>query len=152
MRLISKTIGTMALAALSAAALDRDFAEQILHSARAIERDATAVQLALKSKTVDAGNVKAKIETMGTDVARLTQLVAEVDGSAPQLSERDQADWKLVKDKVTLLGIFHDQKKVLADGDLAKNRGLLRAHAKGVAFRAQKLQETASRLGRSPLS
>jgi hypothetical protein len=56
-------------------------------------------------------------------------------------------DWALVKEKVQLLAIFHQAKtELMANGDLRKQRTLLRAHADGMAKRAQMLQKTASRL------
>lgn len=141
-----------ALAVSPAAALDKEFAAQLLESAKNIERDAGLVSTALKSKALDAADVRSKIDAMGGDVTKLQELVASFEAGHPKMSERDSAEWKMVKEKVQLLEIFHGQKQKLASGDLAKNRTLLRAHAEGVAKRAMKLQETVTRLQRGPLS
>lgn len=142
----------LALAVSPAAALDQEFAAQLLESAKNIERDAGLVSSALKSKSLDAGDVRSKIDAMSGDVTKLQELVARFEQGHPQMSERDTAEWKQVKEKVQLLEIFHGHKQTLAAGDLAKNRTLLRAHADGVAKRAVKLQQTVTRMQRGPLS
>ncbi|MCC6536401.1 MAG: hypothetical protein IT162_02555 [Bryobacterales bacterium] len=140
--------GFLALATWPAAALEKEFVDRILQSAQSIERDATQVDQSLKKKPADATEVRQKIEAMSADVTRLQELVKQFESTGTALSERDQADWRLVKDKVQLLEIFHSRKQTLASEDVNKNRSLLRAHAKGVAFRAQKLQQTAQKLRR----
>lgn len=140
--------GFLALAAWPAAALEKDLVDQILQSAQSIERDATQVDQSLKKKPADATEVRQKIDAMSADVIKLQDLVKQFESTGATLSERDQADWRLVKDKVKLLEIFHGQKQTLASQDVNKNRSLLRAHAKGVALRAQRLQQTAQRLRR----
>lgn len=52
-----------------------------------------------------------------------------------------------MKTKVELLAIFHGKKKeLLSSGDLSKNRGWLRAHAEGIARRAEMLQRSANQM------
>jgi len=140
--------GFLALAAWPAAALEKQFMDQILQSAQSIERDAAMVDQSLKKKPADSAEVRQKIGDMSADIAKLQELVKQFESTGASLSERDQADWQLVKDKVHLLEIFHGRKQTLADEDVDKNRSLIRAHAKGVALRAQKLQQTAQRLRR----
>lgn len=152
MRTGLNAIACLALIGLPAAALEKDFVDQMLQAAKSIERDASAVSLALKNKRPDTDGVKRQIEAMGADVGKLHELVAKFESSNPSLSGRDRGDWQLIKEKVQLLEIFHDQKKKLAGEDLLKNRSLVRAHADGVAKRAQKLQESVARLERQPLS
>ncbi|MBN8731067.1 MAG: hypothetical protein J0L64_11025 [Acidobacteria bacterium] len=142
----------LALAVSPAAALDQEFAAQLLESAKNIERDAGLVSTALKSKAMDAGDVRTKIDAMSGDVTKLQELVSSYEAGHPQMSQRDAAEWKQVKEKVQLLEIFHGQKQKLASGDLNKNRTLLRAHAEGVSRRALKLQQTVTRLQKGPLS
>lgn len=147
-----KTAGCLALASMSALALDAGFVNDLQRTAQKIERDATVVQQALKSKNHDAADVKGKIEAMTADVAALHELTKSFEAGNPQLSGRDQADWARLREKVQVLGIFHENKRRLASDDLAKNRTLIRAYAEGVAQRAKKLQATAAGLQRSPLS
>ncbi|MBM3797255.1 MAG: hypothetical protein FJW31_25140 [Acidobacteria bacterium] len=143
-----KTIGFLALAAWPAAALEKDFVDQLLQSAQNIERDASAADQWLKPKNPDGAVVQQKISAMAADVVKLQELVKQFEAGGSALSERDKADWQLVKDKVQLLEIFHSRKQDLASQDLNKNRSLVRAHAKGVALRAQRLQQTAMKLRR----
>jgi len=143
-----KTIGFLALAALPAAALEKDFGDRILQSAQNIERDASALDQSLKPKNPDSAAVQQKISAMADDVAKLQELVKQFETGAASLSERDKADWLLVKEKVQLLEIFHGRKQELATQDLNKNRSMIRAHAKGIALRAQRLQQTAMKLRR----
>ena len=148
MRNFFQVLGVLAVAALPAAALEREFADQIIQSAQNIERDATTVSRALKIKGAPADDVKQKIEAMSADVTKLQELVNQFDATHPALSARDKADWDLVKTKVQLLEIFHERKKTLASEDVAKHRSMLRAFADGVAQRAKKLQQTAVTLRR----
>jgi hypothetical protein len=152
MNTLLKTATVLALAAFSAPALDKDFVSQLMDSAKNIERDATAVGMALKQKNVDAAGVKSKIDAMGSDLDKLQEAVNKFESSKPSMSARDQQDWNLVKQKVQLLEIFHAQKKKLAGEDLYRNRTLIRAHATGVAKRAQNLQKSLTTLERSPQS
>ena len=148
MRNFFQVLGALALTALPAAALEREFADQIIQSAQNIERDATAVSRALKTKGAPADEVKQKIEAMSADVTKLQELVNQFDATHPALSARDKADWDLVKTKVQLLEIFHERKKALASEDVAKHRSMLRAFADGLAQRAKRLQQTAVTLRR----
>jgi hypothetical protein len=89
---------------------------------------------------------------MSADMAALHELIAEFEATNPQFSAAEGAQWKLVKEKVQILEIFHDQKKKLANEDFERNRNLIRAHANGVAMRAERLQRTLAQLMRAPLS
>lgn len=152
MRTMVHTGLLLALAAVSASALDKEFVDQMMTSAKNIERDAGVVRDALKPKQVDASGLREKIDAMSADLNKLQELVNHFESTHPSLSGRDLADWKMVKDKVQLLEIFHGQKKALAAGDLSKNRSMLRAHANGVAERAAKLQQSVMKLQRAPIS
>ncbi len=147
-----KTAGCLAITAMSALALDAGFVNDLKQTAQKIERDATSVQLALKSKKHDAAEVKGKIEAMTADVEALDALVKKFEASQPQLSNRDQVDWARLREKVQVLGIFHENKRRLAGEDLAKNRSLVRGFAEGVVLRAKRLQVAVGELQRSPVS
>ncbi len=151
MKTLVRAMGCLVLATFSAAALEKDFVDQILESARNVEREAADVSLALKKKA-DTEDVKKKIEAMNDDLVKLQELVATFEASHPTMSERDRADWETIKSRVQLLGIFHNEKKKLADEGLNKNRGLIRAHADGLVKRAQNLQAAAVRVQRAPMS
>jgi TolA-binding protein len=152
MRPILGTAGLLAFAAISAAALDLPFVNQLRSTAQKLERDAAEVHRALKSKRHDADDIKARIDAMSSDVESLQKLVKDFEGTNPQFSSREQADWAALREKVRVLGIFHENKRRLAAEDLAKNRSLIRAFADGVALRAKKLQVSAAQLQRGPVS
>ena len=148
MRTILPAFSCLILAAIPAAALEKELVDQIVQSAQSIGRDASGVSTALKTKRFDAAEVTKQISAMDGDVAKLQELVAGFDSTHPNLSERDRADWHLLKLKVQLIELFHGQKKNLAAEGVAKNRDVIRAHASGLAERAQKLQQTAEKLRR----
>ena len=152
MKTFLQSAACLAITAMSAAALDASFVSQMQTTTQKLERDAGVVQQALKSKNHDAADVKAKIAAMSADVAALHQLVDQLEAKQPQLSARDQKDWTLMKDRVKVLGIFHDNKQRLAAEDLGKNRGMVRAFADGVALSAKLLRESAAKLQRGPVS
>lgn len=149
MRSFLFAVNCLVFAALPAVALEKELVNQIVQSAQNIGRDATSVNQALKSKKFDAATVTKNIEAMEADIAALHEVVAKFEATNPSLSERDRADWNLLKDKVQLIEIMHDQKKKLAAEDFSKNRSLVRAHATGLAQRAKRLQATAEKLSRS---
>lgn len=72
MRTVFRTAGCLAIATISAMALDSAAVNQLQQTAQRLERDAISVQQALKSKKHDVTAVKAKIELMTADVRRWT--------------------------------------------------------------------------------
>ena len=152
MRLFLSTVGCLTITAMSAFALDETFVEKSMQSARNIERDALAVSAAVKGKNLDAGDVRAKIDAMSGDIESLQKLVVDFEATNPQFNERDRADWRLVKDKVQILEIFHGKKQQLASEDFTRNRKMIQVHAKGVADRADRLQQTLLKLMRTPIA
>lgn len=62
-----------------------------MEDAANIERDAEALRLDLKGKTIDQEKVKADIQ---------------VEGQLASLTAQQQQDWELIKNKVQLLTIF----------------------------------------------
>jgi hypothetical protein len=115
--------------------------------AQKVQQDAENITNHLNSKQPDRQFLKDKIGATADDMAKLQQLVKDFESRNFALAEWQKKDWEFLKSKVQLLSIFYDTKKelVLAE-NLQKNRSMLRAHAKGVAVRAAKLQETAGRL------
>ena len=152
MKTLTTTLLGLAFATVPAMALDHHFMDQVMQSAQNIERDAKDVNVVLRNKRAGMNEISPKLEAMGADVAKLRALVDEFEASQKTLSERDRTDWELLKERVRLIEIFHNQKSQLASQNLDKNRGLIRAHAQGVALRAARLQETAAKLRRSAVS
>lgn len=136
------------LATLTGAALAADV-KSIMQHARTIEADATQINLALKTKKFDAGELKSKIDATHANFNNLKQAVSDFEAAHP--ASVNTTEWKAVKDRVELLGIFLNRKSELAS-DAHRNRGMLRAHAQGIIKRAADLQQTASRLQSSSTS
>lgn len=85
------------------------------------------------------------MESAGAGIEKLRELVVLVETNTN--GSLNTPDWALLKEKVQLLSIFHQAKRdLMAGSDLQKQRALLRAHANGMAKRAQMLQQTASRV------
>ena len=152
MRTFFRTAGCLAITTISAMALDSAAVNQLQQTAQRLERDAITVQQALKSKKHDVTAVKAKIELMTADVGALDQLVKQIDDTNPQLSARDQAEWVKTRQLIHIITALHESKERAATEDLAKNRGLVRDYAAGVALRAKLLQGALMQLQRSPVS
>ncbi len=148
MNWMGKALIGLAMAMPAALAVDRAFVDQMMTAARSIERDANAVSQALKGKAKDEAALEARIDAMGAEVDKLKKLMAEYELSHPAKGERERADWERLRESVKLLELFHGEKKALATTDLAKNRSLVRTHAKGLAERAKRLQRTAGQLWR----
>lgn len=112
-----------------------------------IERDARDLSSALKSKTTSKEVLKAKSESLGSDILKLKNDVEAFEASNPNLTPRQKQDWELVKTKAQLLLVFYERKaEMLASGDWLKKRSMIRAYADGIAKRADMLQTTANRL------
>ncbi len=138
----------LGIAILAAPVMAQSKFRSIIGDAANIEKDATALSLDMKAKSFDITKAKTDAESLGSDIAKLRKDVDEIDAGMSNLSGQQKADWELVKTKVQLLTIFHDRKSELMNGDLSKNKGLIRAHADGIAKRARLLQQTANRLDR----
>ena len=152
MRNVFRTAGGLAVTAIAAMALDSGAVNQLQQTAQRLERDATSVQQSLKNKKHDAPAVKAKIESMTTDVGALDQLAKQIDDANPQLSGRDQAEWVKIRQLIHIITALHQSKERAASEDLVKNRGLVRDYAAGVALRAKLLQGALTQLSRGPVS
>ncbi|MFN0102222.1 MAG: hypothetical protein ACKV2U_09040 [Bryobacteraceae bacterium] len=148
MSMLSKAFSCLLLAASAAAALEKEFVDQMVQSSQNLERDAASVSRALRTKTIDPADVTNRIEAMNADIVKLRELVQQFDATHPELSERDRSAWRLLKDKVHIIEAFHGQKKSMANADIDKNRSSIRALADGVALRAKKLQQSAAILRR----
>ncbi len=152
MRSFLQAAGSLVVASLSAVAFDTSLVRELEQAAQRVERDATTVHRALKSKKPDPVELKAKIDSMSIDVATLDKLVKAFEASQPSLSDQEQQLWAQVRERVQLLGIFHENKRRLAADDLTKHRTMVRAFANGVAERAKKLQTYAAQLQRPSIS
>ena len=133
---------TLALSAVGAFA--NDHLTQIRDLAGTLEKEFRGIHVAVKDKNFNTADVRKRVEATDADVEKLKTLAADFETSSPSLATGP--DWKTTKELVALIGIFHDQKSQLLEGDVTKNRGLLRGQADGLAKRAAMLQESAARM------
>lgn len=120
--------------------------EQMRDEARKLRDEARQASSLLKSKSVDAKSVLESLDAKEETIAKLRDLAATFEAAGSELTPAQRQQWDLVKTKIQLLEVFHGNKKRLAEGDLRKNRGMVRAHADGLAFRAAALEKTLSTL------
>lgn len=135
----------LALSALCAMA-DSNAFQSISRDAASIQKDADAIATDLKTKTFDPTKVRSEIDSLGKDIATLRKDVETLDANLASLTEQQKKEWELVKTKVQLLTIFHDQKTGLLEGDIDRNRSMIRALSLGISKRARMLQDTVARL------
>jgi len=148
MKSLALTLTFAALTAIPAWADTKSFRD-IIGDAANIQMDAEALRDGLNAKTLDADAIKAEVAALDKHVEQLQQDVDTLDAHLQDLTASQKKDWELAKTKVQLLNIFSDWKVALVEsGDIRKNRSALRAHANGIAVRAQLLQRTVNRLDR----
>lgn len=145
------TLITMALAAMTATATEPAHSagsplRELMNEAKAFEMQAREASQMLKNKKYDVAALQQALEKKGETLAKLQTLAASYEASASSLTPAQQKDWETVKTKIKLLEIFHATKNDLVAKDPNKNRSLLRAHAQGLALRAEALQKTLQRM------
>lgn len=146
MKTILATLTCFAIAAGYAKA-DTKFFSEIISDAAKIERDANGIRTILDKKNFNVDEVRKGTDLLGADIAALKSNVDGFAGSHTGMTDAQKKDWELVKTKAQLLVVFHENKsELLKSGDPQKNRTMLRAQAKGIADRAARLQQTATRL------
>ena len=145
------TLMTMALAATMATATEPGAGassplRELMSEAKAFEMQAREASQMLKNKRFDVAALQQALEKKGETLGKLQSLAASYEAGAANLTAAQQKDWEAVKTKIKLLEIFHNTKNELVAQDANKNRGLLRAHAQGLALRAEALQKTLRRM------
>ena len=144
-----KTVTTIltSLALTSGLAMaDTKVFEGIISNAASIQRSADAISKDLKPKSADQNKLKADMEEMGKTIATLKHEVESFD--VESLSGKQKTNWEMVKTKVQLIAMFHEQKTGMMEQDFDKNREAIRYHAVGIAKRAEILQKSVRMLDR----
>jgi hypothetical protein len=121
--------------------------EQLKAEARELRVLANDVASTLKQKNADVGVVEAKLDQFVQHAGEINRLVAEMESSGLTLDARRQSEFERLKGLATTLNIFVDNKKeLLAGGNAASQREQLRAHAVGVANRADLIEKTVTKI------
>jgi hypothetical protein len=138
---------TILVLAASALALANTQLSGLQTHAANVERECLALSKLLKAKSPDMGQLRVKLDAAGADIERLKALATELEASPT--FDRNSPAWQMVKERVQLLDIFHHAKRhIVTAEEVSKKRGLLRAHAEGVAKRAASLQQSVNRLAK----
>lgn len=138
---------TMLLAA--SAAFASDHLTQIRDQAGKLSQEFRDIGAMVKNRNFNTAEVQNRVNVIDADIEGLKRLAGEFETANPSLVTTGNKDWKLAKDLIHLIDIFHEQKAEILKGDPKKQRSLLRGHAQGLAKRAFMLQETSSRLLRT---
>jgi len=144
MNTFSKLTMMMAMAAIGAFA--NDHLVQIRDHARDLEQDFRGMHSAVKSKKINQADLQARLDATAVRLEELKSVANEFAAANPELAA--SKDGKLAQDLVALIAHFHDQKSQLVEAG-AKNKGLLKTHAEGLAKRASMLRQVAERLAAS---
>jgi cytochrome c556 len=138
------------LALTASAVFANDHLNQIAGTAKELQSDFSMMAQTLKNKNFAAEELKRELEALRGHVDQLKATADEFEAANPSLSGQHEKDWKLAKELIALVDIFHSQKAEMLNGDNpAKNRKMLKAQAEGLAKRSTVLRETALRLAQS---
>jgi septal ring factor EnvC (AmiA/AmiB activator) len=142
------TILVCALAVIPASAnWNTQTAQQLSSEARELRTMANDVAAQLKSKQADIAAVEARLEQFTQRAGEINRLVDEMAQSGLTLDARQQREFDRLKMLASLLNVFVDNKKQLIEsGNAASQRELLRAHAVGVAARADLIEKTVRKI------
>lgn len=135
------------MALLTIPLLANDPLRAISDHARNLQTNAQEINQGLKKKALSPEDLKAKLDKSSSSLEQLKTAVAQLESSNVNVASMGP-DWKLLKEKVQLLEIFHERKSELLS-DVSRNRSMIRAHAEGIAKRAAMLDQTVSRLQKS---
>jgi uncharacterized membrane protein YccC len=139
MKTLNITLLSLTLSA-GAAFADTNLATLKSH-AEMVRAESLAIRDMLKSKSFDSQAIRQKVESTRDGVSQLQQLMAELEANRPAWADRDPARWNEIVTRVKILGAIQMNKDEVANQTLSKrNLGILRAHAMGVAERAEKLE------------
>lgn len=133
----------IAFAPAPAAASDYD---QILTDARAVRTEAEEVKLLLKHKAAEQAVLQQRLDVIGQHARSLKDAVDRIDTTS--FTSKQMAALERARTTAeTLLVILNNKAAILASPDgLAKQRGLLKAKADGIAARATTVEKQLQQL------
>ncbi len=143
MKTFQKLTFMMVLAA--SAAFANDQLTQMRDHAKTLHQEFTQLQSAVKNRNFDVQTIQNRMNELDANIEKLKSIAAEFESSAPS-NIAASSDWKLTKELIQLLDMFHEQKMELLNGDLRKNHGLVKVHAEGLARRAEILSKTTDKM------
>ena len=122
---------------------------QIRDQAGKLGQEFRDIGVTVKNKNFNTVEVQNRVNAIDTDIESLKKSAAEFEAANHSLTANGDKDWKLSKDIIHLIDVFHERKSQMLSGDPKKMRSLIRAQAEGLVKRASTLQETSNRLLRT---
>lgn len=141
MKTVSKITITLVLTAVGAFA--NEHLTQIRDHAKDLEQGFRGIQTVVRDKNFDESALRTRMDATSATVDKLKTLAAEFETANPTVAA--SPDWKTAKERIVLIEIFRNEKEKLM-GDAKKQRGMIKAHAEGMARRAAMLLESSDRL------
>ncbi len=135
----------LAFAAVPAMA-DTEAFRGLMGTAANLKQEASALRNSMKGKKASAAELKAEAEKLGTHINALRETASGIDGNLNGLNARQRQEWESVKTRIQLLDIVYNNKMNLLEGDVNKNRSLIRAKFGNIAERAEMLERAVSKL------
>lgn len=130
------------------ASTPKDTAAKLLAESRAARQTATQMALQLKQKNADLSKVGDHIASVEENATKIQGLLKDLETSGATLNERQRATLDNTRQLAELMKVFLDNKKTLvSDGASPEEREMLRAHAVGVAKRAELIEKNVSKMG-----
>ena len=133
----------------ASAAFANEHLTQIRDQAGKLGQEFRDIGVTVKNKNFNIVDVQNRVNAIDADIESLKKSAAEFEAAKHSLTANGDKDWKLSKDIIHLIDIFHEQKSQMLSGEPKKMRSLIQAQAEGLAKRASKLQETSNRLLRT---
>ena len=130
----------------ASAAFANDNLTQIRDQAGKLSQEFRDIGVTLKNKNFNTVEVQNRVNAIDAGIESLKKSTVEFEAAKHSLTANGDKDWKLSKDIIHLIDIFHEQKSQLLSGDPQKMRSQIRDQADGLAKRASMLQETSNRL------
>lgn len=123
-------------------------AQQLATEARQLKAVANEVATQLKAKRADVTVAESRMDQFSSRANEITRLINEIEKSGLSLDARRQQELDRLKNLSVTLNLFVENKKqILEGGNAAALREQLRAHAVGVATRADLIEKSVRKLG-----
>ena len=133
----------------ASAAFANEHLTQIRDQAGKLAKEFRNIGVMVENKNFNTVEVQNRVNAIDADIESLKKSAAEFEAANHSLTANGDKDWKLSKDIIHLIDVFHEQKSQMLSGDPKKMRSLIRSQAEGLAKRASMLQETSNRLLRT---
>ena len=133
----------------ASAAFANEHLTQIRDQAGKLGQEFRDIHVTVKNKNFNTVEVQNRVNAIDADIESLKKSAAAFEAAKHSLTANGDKDWKLSKDIIHLIDVFHEQKSQLLSGDPKKMRSMIRAQVDGLAKRASMLQETSNRLLRT---